>query len=530
VRRLSARGPISLSADSPGADASRVELSLEELPEDVVFTSPEAMAAMEEPETKADAKVDDDEEDQEPAKPTFDWLPAGCEPMADGEYDAIIMGTGLKECILSGLLSTMGKKVLHVDRNSYYGADSASLNLSNLFAKFHDGKEPEPRIFEVLGQNRDYNVDLIPKCIMACGKLVKMLLHTKVTRYLEFKSLDASYVYRAGKVFKVPATANEAIYSSLLGLFEKNRFRKFLMYLQQYDEAKPDTHKGYDLTSMTMQQLYDKYGLEKSTQEFVGHAMALQLDESYLGQPALPTVKAIIMYCYSLDRYGKSPYIYPMYGLGGLPEGFSRLCAIHGGTFMLNRSIDEVMFDSSGKAWGVKGGNEVAKASMILGDPSYFTKYDKCREVGKVVRSICFLNHPIPNTNNAESLQIIIPATQANRKNDIYVVLISSSHQVTAAGKYVAICSTVVETENPMAELRPALGLLGPIMTKFDDVVPVFEPKADGTGDNCFISKSFDATSHFETTSLDVLSLYKRITGTDLDLDAVNADNTKGDY
>ena len=30
--------------------------------------------------------------------------------MADGEYDAIVMGTGLKECIMSGLLSTMGKK------------------------------------------------------------------------------------------------------------------------------------------------------------------------------------------------------------------------------------------------------------------------------------------------------------------------------------------------------------------------------------------------------------------------------------
>ena len=29
--------------------------------------------------------------------------------------------------------------------------------------------------------------------------------------------------------------------------------------------------------------------------------------------------------------YGKSPYIYPLYGLGGLPEGFSRLCAINGG-------------------------------------------------------------------------------------------------------------------------------------------------------------------------------------------------------
>ena len=101
-----------------------------------------------------------------------------------------------------------------MDRNQYYGADSASLNLSNLFAKFNGGKQPEDRFFEILGQNRDYNIDLIPKCIMACGKLVKMLLHTKVTRYLEFKSLDASYVYRGGKVYKVHATKSEAMRGS----------------------------------------------------------------------------------------------------------------------------------------------------------------------------------------------------------------------------------------------------------------------------------------------------------------------------
>lgn len=31
--------------------------------------------------------------------------------LADGKYDYIILGTGLKECILSGLLSIDGKKV-----------------------------------------------------------------------------------------------------------------------------------------------------------------------------------------------------------------------------------------------------------------------------------------------------------------------------------------------------------------------------------------------------------------------------------
>jgi RAB protein geranylgeranyltransferase component A len=50
----------------------------------------------------------------------------------DEEYDCVILGTGLTECILSGLLSVEGKKVLHMDRNDYYGANSASLNLTQV--------------------------------------------------------------------------------------------------------------------------------------------------------------------------------------------------------------------------------------------------------------------------------------------------------------------------------------------------------------------------------------------------------------
>jgi RAB protein geranylgeranyltransferase component A len=55
----------------------------------------------------------------------------------------IVLGTGLAECILSGLLSVEGKKVLHMDRNDYYGGDSASLNLTQvstpLIYKFEGG-------------------------------------------------------------------------------------------------------------------------------------------------------------------------------------------------------------------------------------------------------------------------------------------------------------------------------------------------------------------------------------------------------
>ncbi len=61
----------------------------------------------------------------------------------DQEYDAVILGTGLKECLLAGLLSVDGMKVLHMDRNSYYGGEAASLNLKQLWERFRPG-EPEP--------------------------------------------------------------------------------------------------------------------------------------------------------------------------------------------------------------------------------------------------------------------------------------------------------------------------------------------------------------------------------------------------
>jgi Rab GDP dissociation inhibitor len=49
---------------------------------------------------------------------------------------------------------------------------------------------------------------------------------------------------------------------------------------------------------------------------YTGHAMGLMRDDDYLDQPASECAEAIQLYVYSLERYGKSPYIYPLYGLG----------------------------------------------------------------------------------------------------------------------------------------------------------------------------------------------------------------------
>ena len=165
-----------------------------------------------------------------------------------------------------------------------------------------------------------------------------------------------------------------------------------------------------------MRDVFKKFKLEDNTIDFLGHSVALFTTDEYLNEPAIDTLKKINLYVESLGKYGDSPFLYPIYGLGGLPESFSRLCAIHGGTYMLNTKVDEILF-SDGKVSGIRSGEETAKAPLVICDPSYVLDLGRVKPAGKVIRAICILDHLIPNTNDAASCQIIIPQKQVNRQN-----------------------------------------------------------------------------------------------------------------
>jgi Rab GDP dissociation inhibitor len=60
-----------------------------------------------------------------------------------------------------------------------------------------------------------------------------------------------------------------------MGLFEKRRFKNFLVYVQDFKEDDPKSWKDMDPQKTNMQQVYDKFGLDKNTQDFTGHALAL---------------------------------------------------------------------------------------------------------------------------------------------------------------------------------------------------------------------------------------------------------------
>jgi Rab GDP dissociation inhibitor len=285
------------------------------------------------------------------------------------------------------------------------------------------------------------------------------------------------------------------------------------MWAIAFNADEPATWKDVlqDPNKDTMKKVYEHFSVDKNTQDFLGHAIMVHLNDEYIDKsPAIDSIRRMQLYSSSLARYGKSPYLYPLYGLGELPQGFARLSAVYGGTYMLDKPVEEIVYEN-GKVVGVKAKTgEIAKCDAVICDPSYSP--DKCKPIGKVIRAICILTHPIPNVNGL-STQIIIPQNQVGRRHDIYVCCVSYTHSVCAQPNFIALVATTVETSSPRDELKPGLDLLGPIEQIFFSEAELFVPIDDGKSSQLFISKSYDATTHFETTCQDVLDIYKRITG-----------------
>uniref|UniRef100_A0A8C9VSW6 Rab GDP dissociation inhibitor n=1 Tax=Scleropages formosus TaxID=113540 RepID=A0A8C9VSW6_SCLFO len=381
------------------------------------------------------------------------------------EYDVIVLGTGLKECILSGILSANGKRVLHIDRNPYYGGESASISpLEELYKKFN---VPGPG--KAMGQGRHWSVDLVPKFLLA----------------------------------------------NLMGRFDKRRFRKFLLFALNFDESDRRRHHELDPQRRTARDVFRHFDLGSEVVEFVGHAVALHSSDEYLEQPFLQTMRRIQLYAESQDRYGHSPYLYPLYGLGELLQAFGRLSTDHGGGYLLNHPVEDIVMES-GKVAGVKSEGRVFRCKQLICEPSYVP--ERVRSAARLIRVVCLLNHPIRDTEDAKSCYIIIPQTQLRRKSDIYICMVSYAHNIAPEGKYVAVVSTTVETSNPEREVQPGLELLEPIVQKFVSITSFFVPLDDGRRSQIFVSRSYDASAHFETECEDIRDMYRRMMGSELSL------------
>ena len=434
------------------------------------------------------------------------------------EYDVVIMGTGLKQCILSGLLSVISnKKVLLIDRNAYPGGDSPTLNLQQVCEYFGS----LDRDISQYGEFCNWNVNLLPKLMLKDGLLIKLFdLDAVGNNDMEYRDIEGYYVYKTGEqggeIHRVPFTEAEITESNLMDHSEKNALQNFLYFVLNLEEIYP---QHLDLTKITMCQLYEKFKLhDVDIQDLLGHCIALRKDDDYLNQPAVDTINRIRSYSNSLTLNSRSPFVYPLSKPASVQDKFSRIHRHHGGKVVLQKRFKGVASGNDGKVTGVNCRRMTVKCKQLVADPSYLPgKWGKTKKVGKVVRAICLLRECIPNTNNSKSCHIIIPHNQVGRRNDIYVVCLSHDHNVCDSNWFTAVVSTRVETDHPEEELKPGVALLGPVYEKFVSVSDIYEPIDDGRYDNIFVCSSDDATSHFRTTSEDIIRIFEDISNAPFD-------------
>ena len=138
--------------------------------------------------------------------------------------------------------------------------------------------------------------------------------------------------------------------SSLLVCLFENRFKKFVQFAVDWDES--------DLSTLN--------GLNPNR-----HAVIhVHTSDAYLRQPCGFTITKCRFYVDSFVQNCSAPFIYPVYGVAGLPKGFSRLAAIHNGTLKLHKDRNGIVYGNDGKVCGVKSGEEAAKCNIVICDPS----------------------------------------------------------------------------------------------------------------------------------------------------------------
>lgn len=254
-------------------------------------------------------------------------------------YDVLIIGTSLKNAVLAAALSIAGRKVIHVDSNTFYGEINACL--SPPFTC--DGLDHVMKSFSVsegaqiarLGAPGSYNVEVSPKLLYANSRMVQVLRDLGIGDYVQFKSLTAIYLANETGLVPVP-TSKEAIFTSdTLTLIMKRRLMKFIKFCSDYVlEPLYIAHKDMSLSEL----MENHFRLDTDLINALVYALGQPRTTQTTVEETVPIIHAHI---HSLGVFGAFPILIPMYGSGSeLTQAFCRKAAVNGCTYVLGDRID----------------------------------------------------------------------------------------------------------------------------------------------------------------------------------------------
>ncbi|KAI4495227.1 hypothetical protein M0804_001428 [Polistes exclamans] len=355
------------------------------------------------------------------------------------EYDVVVVGTGMTESIVAAAASRIGKKVLHLDSNEYYGGLWATFNFDGLqkwiedlktaknntrdtkvdledgqiFLKASDqysavenieetwyisndadlpvlsskdtqtdgtgdsvGNEGAEKTDEdntekkeivkhwsidrIKKEYRRFNIDLAPKLLFARGKLVELLISSNIARYAEFRAVSRVATYMDGKLTQVPCSRADVFANKTVSVIEKRMLMQLLTSCMEQGADSPEFDGFRDKTFL---EYLNTKNLTPIVQHYVVQAIAMVTDKT----SCRDGVNRTKHFLNSLGRYGNTPFLWPMYGSGELPQCFCRLCAVFGGVYCLKRQLDGVVINEDKCKAIITGKQRLALEHLVVG-------------------------------------------------------------------------------------------------------------------------------------------------------------------
>ncbi|KAM4019913.1 rab proteins geranylgeranyltransferase component A 1 [Anomaloglossus baeobatrachus] len=205
------------------------------------------------------------------------------------------------------------------------------------------GSPPEPQrkvtYSDIVREGRRFNIDLVSKFLYSRGLLIDLLIKSNVSRYTEFKNVTRILTYHHGKIEQVPCSRSDVFSSKQLSMIEKRTLMKFLTFCADYEQH-PEEYEDHK-EAMFSEFLHYKR-LSPSLQHFVLCSIAMVSKSS----STIEGLKATQHFLRCLGRYGNTPFLFHMYGLGEIPQCFCRMSAVFGGIYCLHHSLRGLLVDA----------------------------------------------------------------------------------------------------------------------------------------------------------------------------------------
>ncbi|XP_013118528.2 rab proteins geranylgeranyltransferase component A [Stomoxys calcitrans] len=402
------------------------------------------------------------------------------------EFDLIVIGTGFPESCVAAAASRVGKTVLHIDPNEYYGGSWASFNLDAFNSLLSEGNatckeirngsfqwhiplqdEPKEETAEgdgepktkqwsaesVLKLSRKFNMDLCPKILYSSGSLVQLLISSNICRYAEFRAVDRIFTQFEGQLLSVPCSRSDVFNTKDLSIVEKRLLMKFLTICLTYGEDKFEE----DMAEFRGKPFLEYLRQQKVTEKInrcVMQAIAMTNEDTPFEEGMERTKK----FLQSLGRYGNTPFIFPMYGCGEIPQCFCRLCAVFGGIYCLKRQISAINMNAEAQTVNIEvdGQHKVEAKHIVCSTSNMPEQLRSGNPKNYLSRAIFIASSPLGSIelNSGGGGVNLLRLITADGKREAILIQLSHYSGTTPKDLCVFHLTTSALSDNPQSDLE----------------------------------------------------------------------------